>query len=770
MKTDRIYYGAAYYDEYMPCERIREDMRMLREAGMNVIRIAESTWATMEPHDGVFDFTHLDRMLEASAAEGILVILGTPTYAIPAWMAARYPDILAVTRGGQEIYGRRQNMDITSPDYLRHAERIIRRMLEHVKDAAHIIGFQLDNETKSYDTRGPRVQAMFASYLKEQFHGDLSALNDHFGFNYWSNRISAWEDLPNVTGTINGSFDAEFRKFQRKLAADFLKWQAAIVEEYRRPDQFVTQNFDFDWRGCSYGLQPDIDQVSAAQALTVAGVDIYHKSAAELDGAAIHMGGAIGRSLKKDNYLVLETEAQGNPGWLPYRGQLRLQAYSHLACGANSVMYWHWHSIHNAIETYWKGVLSHNLKRGAVYDEACTIGRELSAIGGKLKNLKKENRAAFLLSQEALIGLQEFPISGALQYNEVFRWLFDALYRLNIEADVIYERNMIQPGCADSYDTIFVPALYSVKEETLSALRRFTKQGGQLIASFKSFFSDEYLKVFHDDQPHGMTDVFGMTYDRFTIPTKETVTFRADALRTTAVSADRIPAASRTETFQSDTEITPDSAAEHAAYGSPIPVREWMELLEPAGAETLASYETAHWGECAAVTRNQFGKGTAVYIGCYFDSDVLEKLLASLMSARGFDTDGPHFPLIRKCGKNDDGNRIIYLLNYSDAPIVYTHRGADAQMLLPSGIGTGIGNAGPAAANSSAATNATASGSTATDGNTNAPSGSVTDGDADTLGNATTNGNANASSGSVTNGEALTLAPWDVIILEEGSC
>ena len=677
MKTDQIYYGAAYYDEYMPCDRIREDMRMLREAGMNVIRIAESTWATMEPHDGVFDFTHLDRMLEASAAEGIKVIIGTPTYAIPAWMAARYPDILAVTRGGQEIYGRRQNMDITSPDFLRHAERIIRRMLKHIQGVKHIIGFQLDNETKAYDTRGPRVQAMFASYLKEQFNGDLDALNDHFGFHYWSNYVGSWEDLPNVTGTINGSFDAEFRKFQRKLAADFLKWQAAIVEEYRRPDQFVTQNFDFDWRGCSYGLQPDIDQVSAAEALTVAGVDIYHKSAAELDGAAISMGGAIGRSLKKSNYLVLETEAQGNPGWLPYRGQLRLQAYSHLACGSNSVMYWHWHSIHNAIETYWKGVLSHNLKRGAVYDEVCRVGSELGRIGGKLKNLTKENRAAILLSHQALTGLQEFPISGTLQYNEVFRWLFDALYRLNIEADVIYEKDLMQEECADSYDTILVPALYSVHEETLSALRRFTEQGGQLIATFKSFFSDEYLKVFHDDQPHGLTDVFGMTYDRFTIPTKETITIS-----------------------------NPDSGC--GTCGTTIPVSEWIELLEPAGATTLASYETAHWGECAAITKNQFGKGTAVYIGCYFDAGILEKLLSSLMKARGFDTETLHFPLIRKCGINEDGNRIVYLFNYSDAPASCTYHGTEAQELL--------------------------------------------------------------SGSAVTDGETLTLAPWDLMIFEESAC
>ncbi|MDE6419602.1 MAG: beta-galactosidase trimerization domain-containing protein, partial [Lachnospiraceae bacterium] len=352
-------------------------------------------------------------------------------------------------------------------------------------------------------------------------------------------------------------------------------------------------------------------------------------------------------SMKKSNYLVLETEAQGNPGWLPYRRQLRLQAYSHLASGSNSVMYWHWHSIHNAIETYWKGVLSHNLKRGAVYDEVCTIGHEFALIGEKLKNLKKENRVAFLLSHEALTGLQEFPISTTLQYNEIFRWLFDALYRLNIEADVIYEPDVCQEDCADSYDTIFVPALYSVREETLSALRRFTERGGQLIATFKSFFSDEYLKVFHDDQPHGMTDVFGMTYDRFTIPTKETITFQ--------------PSASRMMSRQTD-----------AASSMTVPVSEWMELLEPDGAETLAAYEAAHWGECAAITRNQFGKGTAIYIGCHFDDGILEKLLAALMGARGFDTEGLHFPLIRKCGINDDGDRIVYLFNYSDAPVSYT--------------------------------------------------------------------------------------------------
>ena len=110
----------------------------------------------------------------------------------------------------------------------------------------------------------------------------------------------------------------------------------------------------------------------------MAGVDIYHPSQDDLTGTEIAFGGDMTRSLKQKNYLVLETEAQGYPDWTPYKGQLRLQAYSHLASGANSVMYWHWHSIHNALETYWKGLLSHDFQENETYREACVIGKEFS--------------------------------------------------------------------------------------------------------------------------------------------------------------------------------------------------------------------------------------------------------------------------------------------------------------------------------------------------------------------------------------------------------
>ncbi len=369
----QLLYGVAYYDEYMPYDRLDEDIRMMKDAGINVVRIAESTWSTHEPQNGVFDFSSVDRVLEAMHKAGIKVIVGTPTYAIPTWMVKEHPDVLAVTPQGPGHYGRRQNMDITHPVYLFHAERIIRKLIGRVCDHPAVIGYQVDNETKYYQTCGPNVQLQFVKYMRDTY-GDLQTINQRFGLDYWSNRINSWEDFPSMVGTINGSLGGEFARFQRKLVTDFLAWQAALVNETKRPGQFITHNFDLEWRGYSHAVQPAVDHFAAARALDIAGIDIYHPSQDALTGTEISFGGDMTRSLKGTNYLVLETQAQAFPHWTPFPGQLRLQAFSHLASGANMVSYWHWHSIHNSFETYWKGLLSHDFASNYVYEEAKTIG------------------------------------------------------------------------------------------------------------------------------------------------------------------------------------------------------------------------------------------------------------------------------------------------------------------------------------------------------------------------------------------------------------
>ena len=649
----KLLYGAAYYDEYMPYDRLQQDVAMMKKAGINTVRIAESTWSTCEPQEGVFDFSHVERVMDAMEEAGINVIIGTPTYAIPTWMVKSHPDVMAETVKGRGIYGARQIMDITHPVYRFYAERVIRKLMECTAHRKCVIGFQVDNETKYYGTAGKNVQEKFVKYLRKKFNNDLDAMNHEFGLDYWSNLINAWDDFPDVRGTINGSLGAEFEKFQRTLVDEFLSWQADIVNEYRREDQFITHNFDFEWRGYSYGVQPDVNHYHAAKALTIAGTDIYHPTQDDLTGAEIAFGGDMTRSLKRDNYLVLETEAQGYPGWTPYKGQLRLQAYSHLANGANSVMYWHWHSIHNSFETYWRGLLSHDMQENAPYREACIIGNEFSRLGSHLVNLKKKNEVAILVSNEALTALKWFGIEATaagdhgIGYNDVVRWLYDTLFKMNVECDFVWPES----DNLDQYKAIFVPALYAAPDELLEKLKQYTANGGTLVATFKTAFANENVKVSHEMQPHILSNCFGISYQQFTFP------------KNTGLSGSIIDG-------------TANGADEKAE------AKVFMELLMPQEAEVLASYDHYNWKEYAAITKNHYRKGTAIYIGCMTDDNTLKAVLTEALNSAEVEIPEYSWPVIIRKGTNDLGKCVRYILNYSAEEQNVVYHGADGTELF----------------------------------------------------------------------------------------
>lgn len=630
----KLLFGAAYYEEYLPYDRLEQDVVMMKKANINTVRIAESTWSTCEPQEGVFDFSHVERVLDAMEKAGICVIIGTPTYAVPTWLVKSHPDVLATTKKGRGIYGARQIMDITNPTYLYYSERVIRELLKRTAHRPCVIGFQIDNETKYYGTAGKNVQEQFVKYLREKFHDDLDALNYEFGLDYWSNRINAWEDFPDVRGTINGSLGAEFEKFQRSLVTKFLCWQSDIVKQYKRDDQFITHNFDFEWRGYSYGVQPDVDQLEASKAVTIMGADIYHLTQDKLTGAEIAFGGDLIRSIKKGNYLILETEAQGYPGWTPYKGQLRLQAYSHIASGSNSVMYWHWHSIHNSFETYWKGLLSHDFSENATYKEACQIGKEFHEIGSHLVNLKKQNDVAILVSNEALTALNWFGIeatpadNGNMKYNDIVRWVYNTLYNMNVECDFLFPQASKEQ--MEQYKVIVVPALYAAPEKLLRQLNEFVKEGGHLICTFKSAFSNEHVKVYHDVQPHILNKCLGTVYHQFTFPNKV-------GLQGVIIDEE-----------------------ENAAANT------FMELLIPQGAKVLASYVHYNWGSYAAITKNVYGKGTATYIGCMTQQSVLCNVFCNVLGEAGIPIPQESFPVIVRKGTNDLGRTVTFYLNYSE--------------------------------------------------------------------------------------------------------
>ncbi|MFT8988058.1 MAG: beta-galactosidase [Bifidobacterium psychraerophilum] len=659
-------FGTAYYDEYMPkdVDRINTDMEMMQTAGINVIRIAESTWSTCEPQPGEFDFTHVDRALEAAHKHHIDVIVGTPTYAVPSWLVAMHPDVLAETPAGPGHYGARQIMDIVNPSYLFYAERVIRALIAHVADHPAVIGYQVDNETKYYDSVSHDMQMLFVKHLRKRFSDDLDALNNTFGLDYWSNRINAWEDFPDVRASINESLRGAFDAFRREQVSEFLGWQADIVREYARDGQFVTHNFDFEWRGHSYGVQPAVDHFKAAAHMDIAGVDIYHPTEDALSGKEIAFGGDMTRSIRSGaNYIVLETQAQGQHGWLPYPGQLRLQAYSHLASGADGVMYWHWHSIHNSFESYWKGLLSHDLESNPTYEEAGVFGREIAdpKVGPRILHLRKHNPVAIMVSNESLSALEWFRLETGLPdgtgpgYNDVLRRIYDALFELNIECDFVPADASIER--LGAYQAVITPALYCATQECIDTLKEYVRAGGHLISTLRSFVADENVTIWHDKAPHGLDDVFGSSYQQFTRPQDTGLAF--------------------TEAFAGQAPVSSQANA-------------LIELLTPERNEdVIAWYDHPVWKHYAAVTRHQYGSGWAEWIGTVPDDHSTRALLREALGNAGLiDDRRASLPegLVIRTGSNEAGETISYLLNYTASTAAFDSPVSGEVIIAPRAI------------------------------------------------------------------------------------
>jgi beta-galactosidase len=638
---DNILYGAAYYHEYMPYVRLDEDVRLMKEAGISVVRVGESTWSLFEPRDGDFEFAWMDRIIDAFHEAGIAVILGTPTYSIPAWLWHKHPEILLDYRGGSEAnYGIRQNMNITHPTYLFYSERIIRKMMEHFSSHPGIIGFQVDNEAEARGVNNYDFHVSFVNHLKKKY-GTTGNLNKLWGLNYWGMTIDSWEEVPPRDAVTNTGYKLEWARFNRKAVADFLTWQSEIVAEYKRDDQFIMH--------CFMPSVQNIDQLASASKMDLMACNIYHGQQDELTGNEIAFAGDYFRSVKNKNYLVTETNAQ-TIGWTsktqqpPYPGQMRQNVYAHIGSGANMVEYWHWHSIHYGQEIYWKGVLSHDLQPNRAYAEVSKTAHELQKFGKKLVNLKKENEVAILFSHDSNDALNFMPFNGSgsdweestssAYRNQLVAQFHKLLYQNNVGVDFVFPEN------ADfgKYRLLIIPSLYVASDELLSQITAYIRGGGHVIMQFKSGFSDENSMVRPMLAPGPLREACGFYYQEFSnmevLPLKD----------------------------------NPFGVEDNRAY-------DWMEYLIPETAEALAYYDHPYFSEYPALTLNTFGKGTLLYQGSLFSDQIQTKIIEDAVERAGIDNPDFQFswPLIAKSGLNEDGKKVHFYYNYSSKSINFNY-------------------------------------------------------------------------------------------------
>ena len=636
-KFSTVLYGVAYYHEYMPYERLEKDVQMMQDAGISVVRLGESTWSLFEPEEGRFEFAWMDRIIDCMQKAGIKVILGTPTYSIPAWMAKKHPELI-VERidGSRSGYGIRQNFDITNPTYLFYSERIIRKMMQHYSGHPAIIGYQVDNETHNYGTANYDYFRGFVDYMKTKYK-TTDTLNKLWGLNYWGMTLNDWDEFPTRSGATNPSYKLEWDRYGVKAVADFITWQAAIISEYKRPVQFITHDF--------MPRLSSVDQLAAIQKLDMPSLNVYHGSQNDMTGEDVMWPDDFYRSVNGNNHLITETNAQ-TIGWdskgqyPPFDGQGRLCVYSHIACGANMVEYWHWHSIHYGQESYWKGVLSHDLEPNRFYREVSRTAHELQQIGPKLANLKIRNKAAILYSRDSEFGLSYMPFNDANAYMDVLRQMHRAAFRLNIGVDFVMAENADLSG----YELLLVPPLYVAGDALLNKIADFVKGGGHVIMSVKSGFCDENSVVRHILAPGPLREAAGFYYQEFS-------NIKSIALR--------------------DDPFNVGDEKNKA--------KDWVEFIIPETAKPLAMYDDPFFNKYPAIVENRFGKGSFIYEGCLLTDDIQLKIVSEKALETGLIDKGKQlsYPMVMKHGTNDHGKTIRYYLNYSnkEQSFIYSYTG-----------------------------------------------------------------------------------------------
>jgi len=661
-----VLYGAAYYNEYMPGDdadhaaRLEKDVALMKAAGLNVVRMGESTWSLWEPEDGRFDYAWIDRVVDAMGKAGIKVILGTPTYSIPAWMAHQHPEILADRTpggmfGGQPVrsaYGIRQNMDTDSPAYRFYAERLIRHIVAHYKDNSTVIGWQLDNETSSYEAANPDVFIGFQHYLEKKFVTP-EALSKAWFLNYWGENLHTWEDLPKRDGTISTGYKLEWTRWSQMRVTDFLHWQAALVRECAGAGQFITTDF-------GGMMRRDVNEEAVAGSLDIVADNIYHGTQDHYDGSFQSLQTDFSRSLRHANFLVTETNAQ-TIGWTsgsqfpPYDGQMREDVYTYLAGGANMVEYWHWASIHGNQETYWKGVLSHDLEPNREYAEVSRTAHELQKIGAHLVGLQIRNQVAILWSRDSANAISFMPYGGGVPsrswtgdpdgYASLVQQMHKTLYDLNVGADFVF------PETQDfsQYKMLIVPALYISDDALLQRISDYVKSGGHVVMTFKSGFANENSAVRWVRAPGPLREAAGISYQEF--------------------SNLEHPLALKGDPF-------------HA--GADNKVSYWAEFLMPEHSKALAYYDHPFFGKWPAITENDFGSGTLLYEGTYLSDELQTAVIKSALEKAGLTSQDQQLPTAVHVqhGVNRLGKRLHYYFNYSNAEVKLNYVYASGTNLL----------------------------------------------------------------------------------------
>jgi beta-galactosidase len=610
----KLLYGAAYYNEYHPYERLNDDFKLMDEAQLSVLRVGESVWGTWEPSEGTFDLEWLEPILDKAHAGGISVIIGTPTYAVPSWLFKKHPEIVAQNATGRPIpYGHRQNVDYSHPTFLKYAEIIIRKIVERYKAHPAVIGWQVDNEPGTEILFNDGVFDSFKKSLQKEY-GDIENLNKAWGLTYWSHRLNNFDELWRADGNTNPSYNVAWRKHQARITTDFIQWQRTIVRSIVSDKQFITTCVAFG--------RPGQDILQIGEALDVTAVNVYYatqdglshprrpKGASEqfasplwiqTDGAcAVTLQADMARAIRQENFLVTETNAYSTGHgaavgqFPPYPGQMTQVALMLISRGAQMVEYWHWHTLHYGNENYWGGVLGHSLKPARTFDTFKKTSALINAVSPKALDLSPISEVAMLINTESRWAFEHQPtlrhIDGSpdsLSYEKSLHAFHEACFNNGLGVQLIGDRQLPIDAkeFAKKYPIFILHTYYVSDDAVLKFVVEYARAGGHLVVTPRTGYADIRNVIRHEEMPGILREAAGVRYTEYSNLTKPV---EVKGVNGTTIGQATI----------------------------------WIDGLEVETATEVAKYVHPHFGSFSAITNNKFGEGQVTYVGTFPDQEL----------------------------------------------------------------------------------------------------------------------------------------------------
>jgi beta-galactosidase len=626
--SGRLRYGADYNPEQWPREVWREDMRLMREAGVNIVSLGIFSWAHLEPRPGEWDFAWMDEIMDLLHENGIDVDLATATASPPPWLTTLHPEVLPQTADGTVLSpGARQHWRPTSPIFREYALRLTRATAERYADHPALVAWHISNELgchNLYDFSDDAARA-FRVWLQEHY-ASLDALNDAWGTAFWSQRYGAWDEIlpPRVAPTQrNPGQQLDFQRFSSDAARDHLRAEAAILAELtpgvpRTTNFMVARNVrDIDyptWAG-------DVDFVS----------NDHYLLPGEDGRDDLSFWASLTSSIAGGEPWFLMEHATGAVNWRevnpPKRpGELIRDALTHVAHGADAVCYFQWRQSRAGGERYHSAMLPHAGSSSRIFRDVIALGGELDALASVTGSRREQARVAIVFDYESwwVSGRDSHP-TDTLRYElEGLQW-YRALLDLGIRVDVIPVASSF-----DGYEIVIAPMLHVVTDELRVRLEQVVHSGRHLVTTYFSGIVDEHDRVWLGGYPGALRDLLGVTVEEF-VPLLPERTVR---------------------------------------LGGGATAQNWTERITRLAdaVEVLDTYAESDLAGAPAITRRRVGAGSAVYVSADIGREGIRDLL------RGLSTDLPALaadPLaaegcVEVRVRLDDDTRYVFLANRTD--------------------------------------------------------------------------------------------------------